>query len=72
MGSAQGIDVTALPGDLVLFAQQAEAMARVGVAGLHVSPEKLNTRERAFAQSLRHARGVKAAVAAWQQERAHL
>lgn len=67
-----GLDRQTLPGELTTFAEQAETMARVAIAGLHVSPEKLNPRERVFAATLlRHARGVKAAVAAWQQERAH-
>jgi hypothetical protein len=64
-----GIHRAALPADLDTFATHAEAMARVAVAGLKVSPERLSAREKQFAESLlRHARGVKAAVAAWRQE----
>lgn len=72
MDSAPGIQRDALPKDLATFRAEAEGMERVAVAGLKVSPERLNARERQFAESLlRHARGVKAAVTAWQQEIAH-
>lgn len=67
-----GLDRAALPADLDQFAAQAEAMARVAIAGLQVSPESLNPREKTFATTLlRHARGAAAAVAAWRQELGH-
>jgi hypothetical protein len=71
VASTQGLDPETLGAELADISLRAEEMARVAIAGLHVSPEKLNQRERVFASTLlRHARGVKAAVAAWQQERA--
>lgn len=69
MDSAQGLNRAVLPTDLAAMADQADDMAKVALAGLQVSPEKLNAREKQFAQTLlRHARGVKAAVNAWRQE----
>lgn len=67
------LDKTQLPGDLARFEREADDVERVAIAGLKVAPEALNAREREFARALqRHARGVKAAAAAWRQEIAHV
>ena len=69
MGNQDGIDRSALPAELAQFAQSAAAMERIAVVGLKVDPTALNAREKEFANALlRHAKGVKTAIAAWQTE----